>query len=424
MNNKYKVVYSGKLKAGVEAEQFIQSFMRTFKVPEEHARKVAAITRPTTIKADLDQAAAEKYRQVMDRLGMEVQVDVMAGTAGLSLAPAEESAPAASSPAPLQSAVVAAAIESAAPVAPGSGERCPKCGSDRVQGDDCLACGIIISRYREKQARLAAEATVQDSNPYAAPQSDVTPPRSDDADAMTGPHGVSAGHGWQWIAGGWGHFRQNPLAWIGAVVVWVVLMMVVSLVPLLGSLAVNLLTPVLTAGFMLGAHEQRQGGSFELRHLFAGFSRNPGSLILVGVLYLVGMIGVFVIIGMTVGGAVFAMAAGMQGGASDAEVAAMLLQGPMLLAFLIAMALMFPLMMAYWFAPALVALEDIKPLRAMGLSFRACLKNVLPFLIYSLIALVLMIVAMIPIGLGLLVLMPVMLAAMYVSYRDIFYTAE
>lgn len=420
MNTKYKVVYSGKLKAGVEAEQFIRSFMQTFKVPEEHARKVAAINRPTTIKTDLDQAAAEKYRQVLERLGMEVQVEAMAGAMGLSLAPAEGGAPAVPPSVP----VPAAPVESGAPVAAGSGERCPKCGSDRVQGDDCLACGIIISRYREKQARLAAEAAAQDSNPYAAPQSDVTPPRSDDADALTGPHGVPAGHGWQWIAGGWGHFKQNPLAWIGAVVVWVVLMMVVSLVPLLGSLAVNLLTPVLTAGFMLGAHEQRQGGSFELRHLFAGFSRNPGSLILVGVLYLVGMIGVFMVVGMTVGGAVFAMAGGMQGGASDAEVAAMLLQGPMLLAFLIAMALMFPLMMAYWFAPALVALEDVKPLRAMGLSFRACLKNVLPFLIYSLIALVLMIVAMIPIGLGLLVLVPVMLAAMYVSYRDIFYAPE
>ncbi|WP_197722830.1 BPSS1780 family membrane protein [Sulfurivermis fontis] len=417
MNNKYKVVYSGKLKAGVEAEQFIQSFMQAFKVPEEHARKVAAITRPTTIKADLDQAAAEKYRQVMDRLGMEVQVEAMAGATGLSLAAVEGGAPAV----PPSVAVPAAPVGS---VAAGNGERCPKCGSDRVQGDDCLACGIIISRYREKQARLAAEAAAQDSNPYAAPQSDITPPRSDDAGALTGPHGVPAGHGWQWIAGGWGHFKQNPLAWIGAVVVWVVLMMVLSLVPLLGSLAVNLLTPVLTAGFMLGAHEQRQGGSFELRHLFAGFSRNPGSLILVGVLYLVGMIGIFVVVGMTVGGAVFAMAGGMQGGARDAEMAAMMLQGPMLLAVLIAMALILPLMMAYWFAPALVALEDIKPLQAMGLSFRACLKNVLPFLIYSLAALVLMIVAMIPFGLGLLVLMPVMLAAMYVSYRDIFYAPE
>lgn len=412
MNEKYKVVYSGKLKAGVEAEQFIQSFMRVFKVPEEHARKVAAIIRPTTIKAGLDQAAAEKYRQVMDGLGMEVHMEAV------------EAVAAAQQPVAAPTPDAAAPSAKPAPTAAGGGARCPKCGSDRVQGDDCLACGIIISRYREKQAGVAAEASVQDSNPYAAPRSDVTPPHSDDSDAMTGPHGVPAGHGWQWIVGGWGHFKQSPLGWGGAVVVWVVLMMVVSLVPLLGSLAVNLLTPVLTAGFMLGAHEQRQGGSFELRHLFAGFSSNPGSLILVGVLYLVGMIGVFAVAGAIVGGAAFAMAGGIQGGATDGETAAMMLQGPVLLAFLVAMALLLPLMMAYWFAPALVALENVRPLTALSLSFRACLKNIIPFFIYSLIAMLLMIVAVIPLGLGLLVMMPVMMAAMYVSYRDIFYTPE
>jgi uncharacterized membrane protein len=414
MSEKYKVVYSGKLKVGVEAEQFIQAFMKVFKVPEEQARKVVAITRPTTIKAGLDQTAAEKYRQVMDGLGMEVYVEV-------ELALVEEPVAAAQQPNAASASDVAVPTAGLAKTVAGGGECCPKCGSDRVQGDDCLACGIIISRYREKQA---SAATAQDSNPYAAPRSDVTPPRSDDSDVMTGPHGVPAGHGWQWIVGGWGHFKQSPLAWGGAVVVWVVLMMVVSLVPLLGSLAVNLLTPVLTAGFMLGAHEQRQGGSFELRHLFAGFSSNPGSLILVGVLYLVGMIGVFAVAGAIVGGAAFAMVGGMQGGATDGEMAAMMLQGPMLLAFLVAVGLLIPLMMAYWFAPALVALEGVRPLAALGLSFRACLKNIFPFFIYSLIAMLLMIVAVIPLGLGLLVMMPVMMAAMYVSYRDIFYTPE
>ncbi len=43
------------------------------------------------------------------------------------------------------------------------------------------------------------------------------------------------------------------------------------------------LSPILTGGLMIGAQFQLQGGGFEVRHLFAGFQRNPGSLALVGV---------------------------------------------------------------------------------------------------------------------------------------------
>lgn len=424
MNNKYKVVYSGRLKPGTDVEKFVQAFMQVFKTPEAQARKLVGATQAVTLKSDLDQAAAEKYRQVMDTIGMEVQIEaIVPAKAELSLVPGEAtpSPSVATSAAGPVAAPVAVAAEPAATTGPA---RCPKCGSDRVQGDDCLACGIIIPRYLEKQARLAAEAAAQETaNPYAAPQSDVTPVHDVEEGGMTGPHGVPAGHGWQWIAGAWGYFKQSPLAWIGAVVVWIVLMMLTSLVPLLGPLALNLLTPVITAGFMLGAQEQRLGGSFEFRHLFAGFSANPGSLILVGLFYLVGIVAVMVVVGMMVGGAAFAMMARAQGGA-DPEMAAAMMQGPVLIALLVAMALMIPLIMAYWFAPALVALENVSPFAAMGMSFRACLKNILPFFVYSLIVMVLMIVAMIPLGLGMLVMAPVMLAAMYVSYRDIFYSAE
>ncbi len=76
--------------------------------------------------------------------------------------------------------------------------------------------------------------------------------------------------------------------------------------------------------------------------------------------------------------------------------------------------------MAYWFAPILVAFHELAPLDALKLSFRACLHNILPFSVYALISMVLLILAVIPLGLGLLVLIPTMTASLYVSYRDIF----
>ena len=50
------------------------------------------------------------------------------------------------------------------------------------------------------------------------------------------------------------------------------------------------------------------------------------------------------------------------------------------------------------------------------------MKNVIPFLIYGLVGLVLTIVATIPLLLGWLVLIPMLIASIYVSYKDIFQT--
>ncbi|HSD52834.1 MAG TPA: BPSS1780 family membrane protein, partial [Burkholderiales bacterium] len=92
-----------------------------------------------------------------------------------------------------------------------------------------------------------------------------------------------------------------------------------------------------------------------------------------------------------------------------------------LLASLIALALGVPVYMAIWFAPALVALNEFEPLQAIKASFGACLKNIVPFLLYGVILFALAIVASIPLGLGWLVLGPVLAASVYTAYRDIFY---
>jgi uncharacterized membrane protein len=85
------------------------------------------------------------------------------------------------------------------------------------------------------------------------------------------------------------------------------------------------------------------------------------------------------------------------------------------------LALLLPLFMALWFAPALAVFHQQGPAEAMKNSFVACLKNVVPFLLYSVILLLLTFVASIPFGLGWLVLGPVLAASLYTSYRDIFF---
>ena len=80
-----------------------------------------------------------------------------------------------------------------------------------------------------------------------------------------------------------------------------------------------------------------------------------------------------------------------------------------------------PLYMALWFAPALIVFHNLAPVESMKASFFACLKNIIPFLLYGVILIVLGVLAAIPFGLGFLVLIPVIIASIYTGYRDIFY---
>ena len=56
----------------------------------------------------------------------------------------------------------------------------------------------------------------------------------------------------------------------------------------------------------------------------------------------------------------------------------------------------------------------------MKASFFASLRNWLPLLVYGLVAMLVVIVAMIPLGLGLLVASPALYASMYVAYKSMF----
>ena len=91
-----------------------------------------------------------------------------------------------------------------------------------------------------------------------------------------------------------------------------------------------------------------------------------------------------------------------------------------MLPIFLAMLFMMPLLMAYWFAPVLVGLNNLTAVAAMRLSFRASVRNIWPFLLYGLIFIVLLALAIIPFGLGLIVVVPVMMTSLYTSYVDVF----
>ncbi|HEX6003457.1 MAG TPA: BPSS1780 family membrane protein [Burkholderiales bacterium] len=227
---------------------------------------------------------------------------------------------------------------------------------------------------------------------------------------------VEAGNGWQWIVDGFGLFRRYPLMWIALTVVMVLIWMVSFLIPLVGPLLFNLLSPVLFAGLMLGCKAVENGEELELPHLFAGFKKNSTALVTIGGIYLVGTIVVVGIVFFTAGGSMLPTVLDKSG---DMHAMAAAVRS-MAFGLLVGLALYLPLLMLIWFAPLLVVFHDSNPVEAMKASFFACLTNWLPFLIYGLIILVLWFIASIPLFLGLVVLLPVLICSVYASYKDIF----
>lgn len=225
---------------------------------------------------------------------------------------------------------------------------------------------------------------------------------------------VAPGNAFEWLKQGWALFMVNPGLWIALTVVFMVIVVGINIVPVIGSLAANLLAPVLSAGMLLSCQKAAGGEPFEVADLFAGFSKNTGSLIMLGVLYMVAVL-IIALIAFLLGGG--SMAGGMMMGRPAGVGLAF---GGMLLAFLLGMALSVPLIMAIWFAPALVFFNNMPPVDALKASFNACMKNLLPMLVYGLILLVLLFFAALPFFLGFLLLIPVLYGSLYVSYRDIF----
>jgi uncharacterized membrane protein len=257
-------------------------------------------------------------------------------------------------------------------------------------------------------------------NPYAPPRSRVADAAAPlpDGELIPGGQSVPAGNGWTWIADAWAFTGQQRGTFIGIFVIYVLISIAVSVVPIVGSLAIALLGPVLNGGVILGCEALRRGERLEVGHLFAAFQTHAGKLIGVGVASLAAFIVIFAVVALTVGAGVLAL---MMGGAEPNPEELMTMLAGLMIAVLVIIGLSVPVYMAIWFAAPLIVLGEHDVGAALKASFFACLKNIVPFLVWGIVALGLGLLATIPLGLGWLLLGPVLMVSVYTSYRDIFY---
>ena len=226
---------------------------------------------------------------------------------------------------------------------------------------------------------------------------------------------LPAGRGFAWLGRAFHLFRRKPFAWIGLCAGWLVATFGLLLLPLIGGAVANFLQPVFFASFALAARKQEGGGEVLMADLFTGFRHNARALILLGALLLLAeglIIMLLWLLGMPMGGGegeqVTTMAEYMQ----QLKGKEWILAIGFLLTVLVKGGL--------WFAPPLIAFHDMPTSHAIRWSVYAALSNLGAMVSYGVLLFLLFFVGLMPWGLGLLVVIPLMVISTYFGYEEVF----
>lgn len=252
---------------------------------------------------------------------------------------------------------------------------------------------------------------------------------------------VPAGAALQWWAEGWQAFMRAPLPWIGLAVALMLILWLLGKVPLGGLLSQWVSLPLMALGAVFATVlRQRWARARDITPpgmpvepdktgALAQSTRNwreqIGPLLLASLLVLV-LGGLFAAVFVIALGAVFGVGVATMSAFSHALTPGESLQalgaaaGALLTLALLVLLALYLLNVAFWFVNTLVVLGGASAWEAIVLSFRAGFANILPITLFTLILLPVAIAAMIPAGLGLLVLLPVLSGASAASYHQVF----
>ncbi|MGH6636200.1 MAG: BPSS1780 family membrane protein [Gammaproteobacteria bacterium] len=217
-----------------------------------------------------------------------------------------------------------------------------------------------------------------------------------------------------WYAEGWRLFAKDPGLWVLLTFAFLAINIALTLVPLVGQVALALLTPALYGGLLHGVRESFQGRKLHLKHLFSALmdpeQRRP--MLMLGVLALgaqAAMLGIAMVLGFSQ----FLVI-------TPGEAPVLNPGGGAMLGLLVVLIFAALMSMALLYAVPLVFFARLDPVAAVKSSFGACWRNIGPLTIAGLIYLGLAALASLAFFLGFLILIPVTLGAVYASYRAIF----
>lgn len=259
-------------------------------------------------------------------------------------------------------------------------------------------------------------------NPYQAPTAMLDESRVDDGELLDEPNRLPASHGISWIMGAWELFMARPSIWLITGLIYFVLIAALgalSALPVLKYLT-GILAVYFSVGFAYIAYQLEHDEDVSVGDVFIGFRHNAVNLLLlcillfvISVIFLVAM--AFIVV------ALFAMVGISVPNAQNLSSLGLMMTIPMML---VAVIILVPIMMIMAYSPLLVFFHDMSVFGAIKFSLSACLRNILPFLLFGVVIIVIFAIAALPFGLGSIVASPLYHAACYISYRQVLTTTE
>lgn len=206
---------------------------------------------------------------------------------------------------------------------------------------------------------------------------------------------VDAGAGINWLQGGWVAFKSGGPLLIGMVVVTLLMVLVLSQIPWLGSLLSPVVGTFLFAGMLISVRGMAAGRVMQFEDLWGAFG-NQDKMVHLAIVALVPTLGELLrsalpsgffgwILGSIIGLSVLALT---------------------------------------YFALPLVLFRNMEAPQALKASFDGVLANTPAVIVFWLICILLALLAILPAGLGLLVLVPVLIGAAYEAYAEIYGDVE
>jgi uncharacterized membrane protein len=225
---------------------------------------------------------------------------------------------------------------------------------------------------------------------------------------------IRASRGAAWAAEAFQLFRRQPLGWISLCMGWIAITFGLILVPFIGGVAANFLQPVFFASFAIAAYRQTTGEKLVAGDLFSGFKHNVRALVNLGALLLLVEIAIFALMALM----------GLPMASADDRTFTLaeyveVLKGKewiLLAGFLLTVCIKG----ALWFAPPLIAFHGMGTAQAIRWSVFAAISNLGAMVVYGIALMSLFLLALIPWGLGLIVVIPLMAISTYVGYREVF----
>lgn len=218
-----------------------------------------------------------------------------------------------------------------------------------------------------------------------------------------------------WFKYGWGIFAKAWLMWIIALIGFFVISLILGFIPFIGQIATAALSPVVGLATVFMVRNIEHTGSVNFSSVTENLkAKSQPLLIFIGIAVGFSILSVLLIKVMAGSGA----AVGSMSGADGMQMAGGMMGA--MFGGIITLTLGLIYAMGAFFAFPLISATDVAAIDAFKASFKASIVNFIPCLAYGLIIFILSFGALLTLGLGFLILGPVLVGANYQAAREMF----